>query len=99
MNGKTERKSKTFTESVVAILLYFDVASSWWGEILLNVYYMLNRVLKSKSKISPYNVLQNKKPNLSYFRTCSCLVYFRIPNPKRNRLVSRAYAFSLLDML
>ena len=68
-NGKAERKNRTFTESVVAILLNYGAASHWWGEILLTACYVLNRVPKSKSKISPYEILKNRQPNLSYFRT------------------------------
>ena len=47
MNGKAERKNKTFIESVV-------IVSSWWGEILLTVCYVLNKIPKSKTKNSPY---------------------------------------------
>ena len=91
MNGKAERKNRTLTESVVAILLNSGAASHWWGEILLTVCYVLNRVPKSKSKISPYEILKNRQPNLSYFRTWGCLAYVRIPDPKRIKLASRAY--------
>ena len=56
MNGKDERKNRTFIESVVSILLNSYAASSWWGEILLIVCYMLNRIPKSKRKICPYEI-------------------------------------------
>ena len=91
MNGKAERKNRTLTESVVAILLNSGAASHWWGEILLTACYVLNRVPKSKSKISPYEILKNRQPNISYFRTWGCLAYVRIPDPKRIKLASRAY--------
>lgn len=54
MNGKANRKNISLTELVVAITLNSGVASHWWEEILLTVCYVLNRVPKSKSKISPY---------------------------------------------
>ena len=75
----------------MAILLNSGAASHWWGGILLTVCYVLNRVPKSKSKISPYEILKNRQPNLSYFRTWGCLAYVRIPDPKRIKLASRAY--------
>ena len=56
MNGKDERKNRTFIESGVSILLNSYAASSWWGEILLIVCYMLNRIPKSKRKICPYEI-------------------------------------------
>ena len=61
------------------------------GEILLTVCYVLNRIPKSKSKTSPYEILKKRQPNLSYLRTWGCLAYVRIPDPKRVKLASRAY--------
>lgn len=91
MNGKVERKNRTFTESIVTILLNSGATSHWWGEILLTVCYVLNRIPKSRSKISPYEVFKSKKPSLSYFKTWGCLAYVKISDPKRNKLASRAY--------
>ena len=90
MNGKA-KKNGTFTELVIAILLNFGAAKHWWGDIILTVCYVLNRIPKSKNKISPYEILKNHKPNVSYFRTWGCLAYVRIPDPKRIKLASRAY--------
>ena len=69
MNGKVERKNRTLTELVVAILLESGAAPSWWGEIIKTVNYVLNRIPKSNSKTSPYEVLKHKTSNLSYLRT------------------------------
>ena len=52
---------------------------------------VLNRVPKCKSNLSPYEILKNKKPNVSYMRVWGCLAYVRIPDPKRSKLASRAY--------
>jgi len=52
---------------------------------------VLNRVPKTKNKVSPYEILKKRQPNLSYIRTWGCLAYVRIPNPKRVKLASRAY--------
>ena len=56
MNGKAERKNRTHSELIVAVLLSSGSASHWWGEVLLTVCYVLNRVPNSKSKISPYEI-------------------------------------------
>jgi len=61
------------------------------GEILLTVSYVLNRVPKTKNKVSPYEILKKRQPNLSYIRTWGCLAYVRIPNPRRVKLANRAY--------
>ena len=85
------KKNRTLTQLVVATLLNSGASSEWWGEILLIVCHMLNRIPKSKSKITPYEVLKDKKPNMSYFRTLGCLSYVRIHDPKRSKLASIAY--------
>ncbi|KAK2362991.1 myosin-16 [Trifolium repens] len=91
MNGKAERKNRTFTELVVASMLYVGAASHWWGEIILNVFYILNRVPKANIVVSPYEILKKRQLNLSYLRTWGCLTHVRIPDPKRVKLASRAY--------
>ena len=91
MNGKAARKNITLTELVVAIMMNYSAAPHWWREILLTVCYVLNRVPKSKCKISPYEILKKRQPNLSYLRTWGSLAYVRIPDPKRVKLASRAY--------
>lgn len=45
MNGKDERKNRTYTELIVVTLLNFGTASFWWGEILLIVCYALKKKL------------------------------------------------------
>ncbi|KAM7494813.1 hypothetical protein LguiB_029422 [Lonicera macranthoides] len=91
MNGKAERKNRTYAELIVATLLNSGAASHWWGEILLTVCHILNRVPKIKSNLSPYEILNNKRPNISYLRVWGCLSFVRIPDPKRSKLASRAY--------
>ena len=46
MNGKAERKNRTFTKLVVATMLSSSATSFWWGEILLTACYVLNRIPK-----------------------------------------------------
>ena len=61
------------------------------GEILLTICYVLNRVPKLKSNISPYEILKKRQPKLSYLRTWVCLAYVRIQDTKRVKLANRAY--------
>ena len=75
MNGKIERKNRTLTELVVAILLDSGASPSQLDEIIKTVNYVVNRIPKSNSKTSPYEVLKNKTPNMSYLRTWHCLAY------------------------
>ncbi|KAK2408198.1 hypothetical protein QL285_043729 [Trifolium repens] len=72
-------------------MLTSGAATHWWGEIILTVCFVLNRVPKSKRDISAYEILKKRQPNLSYLRTWGCLAYVRKPDPKRVKLASRAY--------
>lgn len=87
-----ERKNKSLTKSIIAIMLNLGVVFHWMREILLTIYYMLNKVPKYKRQISPYPILNKRQPKLSYFRTWGCLGYVWIPNHKILKLTNRSYA-------
>ena len=61
-----------------------------WGEDLLAVYHVHNRIPSLKTKVSPYEVGRGRKPNLSYLRVWGCIAYCRVPDNKRNKLGPRA---------
>lgn len=66
------------------------------GGIFLTICYVLDRVPNSKSKISRYDILKKRQPNLSYLRTWVCLAYVRIQDPKRVKIASRAHGCVLI---
>ena len=98
MNGKVERKNRTLCELTVAMLFNSGSASYLWGEILLTVCYVLNRVPSSKTKTPPYEIWKNKKHNVSYLRTWGCLAYVRKLDIKRSKLASRAFECVFIAM-
>lgn len=65
-------------------------------KIVLTIYYVLNKTPKSKSNVSPYEILKKKQHNLSYLKTRGCLAYVMIYDPKRVKLTSRAYECILI---
>lgn len=91
IKDKVERKNIVLNELVVVITLSFGVASHKWGNFLLIVYYVLNRVPKSKNNISTYEILNKIHPNLYYFRTWDFPNYVSISDQKQVKLVSKAY--------
>ena len=66
-NGVAERKNRTLTEMVNAMLSNSGLGTGLWGEAILTAAYILNRVPLKKSQITPYELWKKKKPNLSYF--------------------------------
>ena len=68
-NGVAERKNRTLTLMINAMLSNSSLTTGYWGEALLTACYILNRIPIKKNNITPYELWKNKKPNLSYFRT------------------------------
>jgi hypothetical protein len=85
-NGVAERRNRTLTEMVNAMLSNSELGTGLWGEAILTAAYILNRVPLKKSRITPYELWKKKKPNLSYFKTWGCRAIVRLPEPKRKKL-------------
>ena len=77
-NGVAERKNRTLTEMINAMLSNLGLTTGYWGEALLTACYILNRIPIKKNNINPYELWKNKKPNLSYFRTWGCRAIVRL---------------------
>ena len=89
-NGLAERKNRTLVEMVNAMLINAKLPTNLWGEALLTACYLHNRIPSRKSKVSPYELWKNRKPNLGYLRVWGCLAFYRVPDPKRVKLGPRA---------
>ena len=53
-NDITERKNRRFLEIVNVMLLHAKLKFNLWGEALLTVCHILNRIPMKKNEISPY---------------------------------------------
>ena len=68
-NGVAERKNRTLTEMVNAMLETAGLSWEWWGEAMLTACHTLNKVpMKNKEK-TPFEEWENKRLTLSYLRT------------------------------
>ena len=73
------------------MILSAELPFSLWGEALLTICHVHNRVPSKKIKVSPYELWNSKKPNLDYIKVWGCLVaFYRVVDPKRIKLGSRA---------
>jgi hypothetical protein len=61
--------------------------TSSWGEALLIVCHIHNRIPSRKLKVSPYKLWNKTKSKLNYLR--GCLAFYRVSNPKRMKLRPR----------
>jgi hypothetical protein len=50
-----------------------------WGEAILMVAYVLNRVVTKSKDVTPYEGWKGRKPNVNFLRTWGCLAKVNIP--------------------
>jgi hypothetical protein len=58
----------------------------WWGEAVLTVCYVLNRVPPHNREATPYEGFKGKKLDLSHLRTWGCLAKVNVQLPKKRKL-------------
>lgn len=75
-NGVPERKNRTLLEMVSAMLLHSKLPNNLWGEALYMACYINNRILHKGQDKTPYEFLNNRKPNIWLFQSlglyCLC---------------------------
>nr|AAU90206.1 putative polyprotein [Oryza sativa Japonica Group] len=85
-NGIAERKNRTLTNLVNAMLDTAGLPKAWWGEALLTSNHVLNRVPNRNKDKTPYEIWIGRKSSLSYLRTWGCLAKVNVPITKKRKL-------------
>ena len=85
-NGVAERKNRTLSDLVNAMLDTSGLSKAWWGEALMTACHVLNRVPTKNKTITPFEEWERKRLKLSYLRTWGCLAKVNIPIPKKRKL-------------
>jgi hypothetical protein len=85
-NGIAERKNRTLTELVNAMLGTVGLSKEWWGEAILTACHVLNRVPTKNKKITPFEEWEKKRLNLSYMHTWGCLAKMNVPINKKRKV-------------
>nr|ABA95219.1 retrotransposon protein, putative, Ty1-copia subclass [Oryza sativa Japonica Group] len=85
-NGIAERKNRTLTDLVNAMLDTAGLPKAWWGEALLTSNHVLNRVPNRNKDKTPYEIWIGRKPSLSYLRTWGCLAKVNVPITQKRKL-------------
>ena len=68
-NGVVERKNRTIQECARTLLSDSKLPKHFWAEAVATACYILNRILiRPLTNKTPYELLFNKKPKVSYFR-------------------------------
>ena len=89
-NGVAERKNCTLKEMMNAMLLSSGLPQSMWGEAILSVYYLLNRIIHKNKDVSPYEMFKKEKPRYKTLKVWGCLAKVLIPAPKKVKIGPKA---------
>jgi hypothetical protein len=98
-NGVAERKNHTLTDLVNAMLETSGLSNEWWGEAILMVCHVLNKVPAKNKEITPFEEWENKKLNIFYLRTRSCFAKVNVPINKKRKLGQKLSIVFSLGML
>src|SRR3954468_475067 len=85
-NGVAERKNRTLTDLVNAMLDTSGLSKVWWGEAIMTACHVLNCVPTNNKTITPFEEWERKRLKLSYLRTWGCLAKVNVPIPKKRKL-------------
>ena len=85
-NGIAERKNLTVTDLVNSMLDAAGLFKAWWGDAVLTLCHVLNKVPNKNQDQTPYEMWNGRKASLSYLRTWGCLAKVNVPIPKKRKL-------------
>ena len=85
-NGIAERKNRTLTDLVNAMLDTAGLSNEWWGEAILTACHVLNRVPTKNKEVTPFEEWEKKRLTLSYLRTWGCLAKVNVSIVKKRKL-------------
>jgi hypothetical protein len=75
-NGVVERKNRTLIEMSRSMLDEYNVSDSFWAEAVNTACHASNRLYCHRFfNKTPYELLNRRKPNISYFRVFGCKCY------------------------
>ena len=89
-NGVAERLNRTLIESVRSMISDSGLPKTFWAEAVNTANYVKNRSPTSVLNMTPYEALNNHKPNVSHFKIFGSKCYVHIPKLERSKLDSKS---------
>ncbi|GJZ40988.1 retrovirus-related pol polyprotein from transposon TNT 1-94 [Tanacetum coccineum] len=75
-NGIVERQKRTLVEAACIMLIFAQASLFLWAEAIATSYYTQNRsIIRRRHGKTPYELLHDRKPNLSYLHVFGALCY------------------------
>ncbi|GJW04050.1 retrovirus-related pol polyprotein from transposon TNT 1-94, partial [Tanacetum coccineum] len=75
-NGVVERRNRTLVEAARTMLIFSKAPMFLWAEAVATACYTQNRsLIHTRHEKTPYELVHNKKPDLTFFRVFGALCY------------------------
>jgi transposase InsO family protein len=78
-NGVAERYNRTLIERIRALLNEFNLPTFLWGEAAKTASHLRNLMPRSRTALSPYELMFNVKPSADHLRVFGCTVHIHVP--------------------
>lgn len=82
-NGMAERVNRTLTEKARCMLIDSKLPKRFWAEAVNNAVYVANRSPHKSLKLTPEEMWNGRKPDVSHMRVFGCAAMFFVPKQKR----------------
>ncbi|GJR66971.1 retrovirus-related pol polyprotein from transposon TNT 1-94 [Tanacetum coccineum] len=90
-NGVVERQNRTLVEAARTMLIYANAPLFLWAEAVATTCYTQNRsLIRLRHGKTPYELLHDKKPDLSYLHVFGALCYPTNDNEDLGKLKAKA---------
>jgi transposase InsO family protein len=89
-NGMIERDNRSIVNLVRSMLNARNLPKILWAEAAVTAVYLMNRVPNRDEKVTPYEMMYHRKPDVSHLRTFGCNAYPLIDESQRKKLDDRA---------
>ncbi|GKC65471.1 retrovirus-related pol polyprotein from transposon TNT 1-94, partial [Tanacetum coccineum] len=75
-NGVVKRQNRTLVEAARTMLIFSKALMFLWAEAMATAYYTQNRsLINTRHCNTPYELVHDKKPDLTFFRVFGALCY------------------------
>jgi hypothetical protein len=96
-NGVLERKNRTLLDMVRTMLDEYKTPDQFWAEAINTAYYSINRLyLHWILKKTSYELLTDKKPNVSYFRVFGSKCFILVKRGRKSKFAPKVVEGFLL---
>ncbi|GKB63667.1 retrovirus-related pol polyprotein from transposon TNT 1-94 [Tanacetum coccineum] len=90
-NGVVERRNRTLVEATRTMLIYAKAPLYLWAKVVATAYYTQNRsIIRRRHGKTPYELLHDIKPDLSYLHVFGALCYPNNDSENLGKLQAKA---------